>query len=675
MSFPTQTAQAVPFITVVVPVRNEAPFIRATLEQVLAQDYDVGRFEVIVADGRSTDGTPAIVRALQSEYPNLRLLDNPRRWSSAARNRAVRAARGDLIVVVDGHCDLGNPGYLRELADAFARSGADCVGRPQPLDVRGATTVQRAIAAARSSWLGHHPDSYIYTSAEQFVRPQSVAVAYRREVFDRVGLFDESFDACEDVEFNHRVERAGLRCFFTPRVRAHYYPRASLAGLFRQMVRYGRGRVRLLRKHPETFTLGGFLPALFLAGVVLGAGLAWLAGWLAVVYAGALAVYGAAVAGVSAAICWQGGEIRLLAWLPAVFAAIHCGAGYGILRELAAGLRRRGGRVADWTPATVSLSVVRTSVPADLSEGVNFAEYLAVPFGGEGPGLGGQEAPVLNALTVDVEDYFHVSGFETCVDRTCWESFEPRVEAGTAKILEALDRAWVRGTFFILGWVAKRHPDLVRRIRRAGHEIACHSYWHRLVYRQTPQAFREDLRQARDVLQDLTGEPVRTYRAPSFSITRRSLWALDVLIEEGFAIDSSIYPTRHDRYGLAGAPLQPHRICRPGGEIWEFPLPVYRRLGYPLPIGGGGYLRLYPYRFTRHGLRAINRKGRPFIAYVHPWELDPEQPRLSPGRLRSFRHYINLHRTGPRLVKLLRDFRFGTIGQVLAGLDQVPLAA
>jgi succinoglycan biosynthesis protein ExoA len=330
-----------PFISVVVPVRNEAAFIRATLAQLLRQHYDPGRFEVLVADGQSTDGTPDLVRELMEDFPNLRLLPNPRRWSSAGRNLGIRAARGDIILIVDGHCDLANPNYLRDLAEAFARSGADCLGRPQPLDVAGASTVQRAIAAARSTRLGHHPDSFIYSSAEQFVRPQSVAVAYRREVFDAVGLFDERFDACEDVELNHRVDRAGLLCFFTPRIRAHYYPRPSLPALFRQMVRYGRGRVRLLRKHPATFTVVGFVPALFLLGVVLGPLLAGLSGWLGLAYVAALALYGLTVGGTSLAIACRQRDPRLLPWLPAVFAVIHAGAGLGVLQELAVGRAER----------------------------------------------------------------------------------------------------------------------------------------------------------------------------------------------------------------------------------------------------------------------------------------------------------------------------------------------
>jgi polysaccharide deacetylase family protein (PEP-CTERM system associated) len=274
-------------------------------------------------------------------------------------------------------------------------------------------------------------------------------------------------------------------------------------------------------------------------------------------------------------------------------------------------------------------------------------------------------AAVLNALTIDVEDYYHVSGFESCVERRDWHRFESRVEASTRRLLELLADAGVRATFFVLGWLADRHPGLVRAIADAGHEVGCHSYWHRLVYTLTPEQFRTDLHRARSAIEDATGTPVTAYRAPSFSITQRSLWALDVLVEEGFTLDSSIYPTHHDRYGIPGTPLEPHRIDRPGGSLWEFPPPVWRILGYPLPAGGGGYFRLYPYTLTRYALRRINAAGRPFAVYLHPWELDPGQPRLRPGRLRAFRHYVNLRRTEGRLVRLLRDFRLGTLSDAL----------
>jgi len=322
-----------PLISVIVPVRNEASFIGNTLQQLLHQDYDPERYEVLVADGRSTDDTAAIVRLMQTDHPNLRLLPNPRRWSSAGRNEALRAARGDIVVVVDGHCALDDRGYLRNLADAFARSGADCVGRPQPLDVAEATTVQRAIALARSSRLGHHPDSYIYSSEEKFVQPQSVAVAYRRAVFDTVGTFDETFDACEDVEFNHRIASAGLSCFFTPRVAVSYYPRASLGALFRQMVRYGRGRVRLLRKHPQTFTPLGFIPAAFILGLIAGAMLTPFSSFLAAAYGSVVALYVLTVGLTSTALASRERDLRLLPWLPLVFFTIHAGAGCGILQE------------------------------------------------------------------------------------------------------------------------------------------------------------------------------------------------------------------------------------------------------------------------------------------------------------------------------------------------------
>jgi polysaccharide deacetylase family protein (PEP-CTERM system associated) len=272
----------------------------------------------------------------------------------------------------------------------------------------------------------------------------------------------------------------------------------------------------------------------------------------------------------------------------------------------------------------------------------------------------------LNALTIDVEDYFHVSNFDGVVSRSQWDEIAPRFVDGARRLLDLFAAARVRATFFVLGWAAERRPDLVKDIRSAGHEVGCHSYGHRLIYEQTPAEFREDLRRGRDLLEDVLGVAVTAYRAPSFSITRKSLWALDVLVEEGFRLDSSIYPTRHDRYGIPGAPLGPHRIDRPAGSLWEFPPPVYRCVGYPLPVGGGGWFRLYPYRVTRGCLRSINKGGRPFAVYLHPWELDPDQPRLSPGRLAAFRHYVNLKRTEGRLKKLLKDFRFGTLSDSLA---------
>lgn len=331
----TAMAATLPFITVVVPVRNEARFLRATLYQLIEQDYDPNRFEVIVADGRSDDGTPDIVREISAVHPNIRLVDNPDRWSSAGRNRAIEAGRGELFVIVDGHCDLANPRYLADVADAFERSGADCLGRPQPLDVTGATPLQRAIAAARSSPLGHQAESFIYSHEERFVPPQSVAVAYRRKVFETIGLFDQRFDACEDVELNHRLAQAGLRCFFTPRVKVHYHPRDTLTGLFRQMARYGRGRARLLCKHPETFSLASFIPGVFLLGLLVGPVLSLLSGWLAAVYVGCLGIYLLGVLVGSAMIAVRTTDRAMLPWVPLVFPTIHLGAGWGSVSEFA----------------------------------------------------------------------------------------------------------------------------------------------------------------------------------------------------------------------------------------------------------------------------------------------------------------------------------------------------
>jgi polysaccharide deacetylase family protein (PEP-CTERM system associated) len=280
-----------------------------------------------------------------------------------------------------------------------------------------------------------------------------------------------------------------------------------------------------------------------------------------------------------------------------------------------------------------------------------------------------QRTALLNALTVDVEDYYHVSGFEGIVSRDDWDRFPSRIEFSTNTILDILHSCGVRATFYVLGWVAERYPKLVRSIRAAGHEVGSHSYWHRLVYTQTPDEFRADLRRSCRVLEDALGEAVTTYRAPSFSITPRAPWALDVLIAEGIRTDSSVFPTHHDRYGWAGAPLTPCRVVRPEGSLLEFPMPIRRVLGYPLAVGGGGYLRLYPYALTRHALKAINAEGLPFCSYLHPWEVDVAQPRMRPGLLRRFRHYVNLHRTRERLERLCADFRFGTVSEVFASLD------
>jgi len=274
---------------------------------------------------------------------------------------------------------------------------------------------------------------------------------------------------------------------------------------------------------------------------------------------------------------------------------------------------------------------------------------------------------LLNAFTVDVEDYYHVSAFERYIDRSHWEQYDSRVVANTLRVLELLDQHNTHATFFVLGWIAQRWPNLVREIHRRGHEIGSHSYWHQLIYRQSPDEFRRDLRWSRDVLQDAIGAPVRAHRAPSFSITRQSLWALNILVEEGFQIDSSVFPIRHDRYGIPGARPEIHQLDTHAGTLWEFPMSVVPLGRMNLPIGGGGYFRLYPLAWTLRLLSRINRvHGRSFVFYVHPWELDPGQPRLHVGSwLSRCRHYVNLASTETKLKTLLKTFRFGRLGDLL----------
>lgn len=273
---------------------------------------------------------------------------------------------------------------------------------------------------------------------------------------------------------------------------------------------------------------------------------------------------------------------------------------------------------------------------------------------------------MLHALTFDIEEYFQVSGFEQAIPLEHWPIYQSRVEMPTRRILDILAEHGTSATFFILGWVAREHPQLVRDIAAAGHEIGSHSDLHRLVYRLSPDEFRDDLRRSKHALEDITGSAVASYRAPSFSITRRSLWALDILIEEGIRYDASIFPVLHDRYGIPNARKSIHRIRGASGELWEVPATVAGGRRFRLPVGGGGYLRLYPWRLTRRLLRSVERGGRPFVVYIHPWELDPDQPHLGIGsRLAQFRHYVNLKTTETKLHRLLDTFPLGRLDRTV----------
>lgn len=280
---------------------------------------------------------------------------------------------------------------------------------------------------------------------------------------------------------------------------------------------------------------------------------------------------------------------------------------------------------------------------------------------------------VIHAMTVDVEDYFHVAAFAKVINPVDWPNWPSRVEANTYRLLQLFEQHQLKITFFILGWVAERYPALIKAIAQAGHEVASHGYSHQLIYRQTPQVFKQETARSKQVLEDLIQTPVLGYRAASYSITRKSLWALDILAELGFTWDSSIFPTRHDNYGIPGSPEQPYQLTTASGALLtEFPLTTAKVFGQAVPAAGGGYFRQYPYWLSKALFqRASLNNSRPQIFYLHPWEIDPEQPRVpNASWFSNFRHYTNLHRCLPRLEALLRDFPFGTISQ---SLQQVPL--
>ena len=269
-----------------------------------------------------------------------------------------------------------------------------------------------------------------------------------------------------------------------------------------------------------------------------------------------------------------------------------------------------------------------------------------------------------HAITVDVEDYFHTEAMSPAAPREIWESFPSRVEASTRRLLDCFARHDVKGTFFILGWVAKKSPALVKEIANAGHEIACHSYWHRAIFRLEPAEFREDTTEAKKAIEDAGGQAVFGYRAPSFSITPGTEWAYDVLAELGFTYDSSVNPIRHDFYGNPRAPRGPHRVA--AGRLVELPIATSRMFGQNWPAGGGAYLRLFPRLYFHRAIAALDEKNTSGMFYLHPWEVDPDQPRLKVGMKSRFRQYTGLTRMQPNLEMLLSQHQFGPVREVYA---------
>jgi len=272
---------------------------------------------------------------------------------------------------------------------------------------------------------------------------------------------------------------------------------------------------------------------------------------------------------------------------------------------------------------------------------------------------------MLNTLTIDLEDYFHVSNFEGHIPRNRWEVMPLRIEESTMKVLELLSLYRIRATFFVLGWIAERMASLIRKIRSEGHEIASHGYDHRLAYEMSPEEFRADIRKSKSAIEDAIGESICGYRATSYSIIRRNLWCLQILSEEGFLYDSSIFPVFHDRYGVPAWDRFPKLVKGNNFSIFEVPPSTLKIFGYNLPIAGGGYLRLFPIQFIAYCIKRINMvENNPAVVYFHPWELDPEQPRMNLSFVKAFRHYNNLSNTANKVAFLLKNFKFSSISEI-----------
>lgn len=285
----------------------------------------------------------------------------------------------------------------------------------------------------------------------------------------------------------------------------------------------------------------------------------------------------------------------------------------------------------------------------------------------------GKENQIVNAMTVDVEDWFQVSVFRNIIDYKDWDKQESRIIPNMCIILKIFEEYNIKGTFFVLGWIAERYPEIVLTIKKYGHEVGSHSYAHRLVYEMSKEEFAEDLDLSVSILEDITKERVQSYRAPSYSITQDSIWALEILSERGIRYDSSLFPIKHDMYGMSGIPRFPFSLnFTNGNKLVEFPLSTLHLYGRNMPIAGGGYLRLFPFWYIKNGIRNLNRQDKPVILYFHPWELDPDQPRVDVNFFSRFRHYSNLEITESRLKDLLSEFRFASIEEVTECCDIKP---
>lgn len=267
-----------------------------------------------------------------------------------------------------------------------------------------------------------------------------------------------------------------------------------------------------------------------------------------------------------------------------------------------------------------------------------------------------------NAMSIDVEEYFQVSGFEEVIDREQWDAIPSRLHIGMSYTLELFAQCNIRATFFFLGWIVERHPAWLRRVAAAGHEIGIHGYDHRLIYNQSKAEFDNDIAKTLEIVRAHYDGPILGYRAPSFSIRTDTLWALDILKKHGMRYDSSIFPFKRKRYGIENGPTAPYQVVP---DLLEFPMSTVRFLSKTIPVAGGGYLRIYPGWFTHWAIRAMNRNGRPAVCYMHPWEFDPEQPRVAADSANLFRHRVNLKRTRPKFAKLCRSFSFASLGDVL----------
>ena len=663
-------SQKLPKVSIVMPVRNEATFIEQSLAAVLTQDYPHDRMEVLIANGMSSDGTrDVIARLTKSHDITVTVLANPGKIVPTGMNIGIRQARGDIIVRVDGHAVIQRD-YVRLCVEFLTETGVDCVGGI--VESVGSSYVGKAIATAMSSAFG--VGGSVFRTASVSTKPALTDTVpfgvYRSEVFERIGLFNEQMVRHQDYEFSYRLRKAGGRIMLLPLAKAKYHVRTTLRSLWKQYWQYGIWKGRFIRAHPRSLKLRHLNPPLFVFALVVSVLLAIFSNPLAWTLGVSLGAYAIFISGALISLSIKG-KFKYIPIMPAVFACLHMSWGLGIWKGLfsSKGLKSKHKKPKKAPGGDSGKFFVRKKFGQTISpvrKTTHFETTLATLQSGRAKEPIEQIKQQRHIVTVQLEDYFHVAAFNQVIGEKQWRRFESRLESNVEAVCNLLREFNIKATFFALGWIGDMQPKIIQRIVSEGHEIASGGYLKQSVKGMTPPEFQDDLRRAKKALENAGANKIIGYRCPHKRLDESDLWIFDILAEERYLYDAShCLPLKSNKKRAYHGRVHKHQTRH--GLIWEIPMSAITLLGYNLPISGGNYLRQLPHFLMIRGFKKWCKDTEaPFVLYFHPWELDPDQPRVtSVGWTSRIRQYRNLDKMKWVLPIYFKQGQFQSISQHL----------